>query len=45
MLTFLARIMSRGDFGVFRGIGVDEQTALLVDTKGHVSTVGIGACF
>ena len=44
MLTFLARIMNDNTLGVFRGIGIDEHTALLVSVDGSVNAVGVGEC-
>jgi cyanophycinase len=44
-LTFLARIVNNGWAAQPRGIGVDEETALLVLTNGAVSMVGSGAAY
>jgi cyanophycinase len=44
-LTFLARIVNNGWATQPRGIGVDEETALLVTPNGAVSMVGIGAAY
>ena len=44
-LTFLARIVNNGWATQPRGIGVDEETALLVLPTGAVSMVGNGAAY
>jgi cyanophycinase-like exopeptidase len=44
-LTFLARIVNNGWATQPRGIGVDEETALLVTPNGAVSMVGTGAAY
>lgn len=44
-LTFLARIVNNGWSTQPRGIGVDEETALLVLPNGAVSMVGSGAAY
>ena len=44
-LTFLARIVNNGWAAQPRGIGVDEETALLVTPNGAVSMVGTGAAY
>lgn len=49
MLAFVARLRvetSDSDFPIIRGIGVDEHTALLLDTKtGSVQTVGVNTAY
>jgi cyanophycinase len=44
-LVFLARIVNNGWSAQPRGIGIDEQTALLVLPNGSASMVGIGAAY
>src|ERR1051325_8988072 len=44
-LVFLARIVNNGWSTQPRGIGIDEQTALLVLPNGSASMVGIGAAY
>lgn len=44
-LVFLARIIDNGWAAQPRGIGIDEQTALLVLPNGAASMVGIGAAY
>jgi len=44
-LTFLARIVNNAWATQPRGIGVDEETALLVTSNGAVSMVGNGAAY
>ena len=44
-LTFLARIVNNGWSTQPRGIGVDEETALLVMPNGAVTMVGTGAAY
>lgn len=47
LMTFLARIIADGWVGradAVRGIGVDEQTAVMVDA-GHASVLGVGAAY
>lgn len=49
MLTFMARIRSENALSageVSRGVGVDEHTALLLDTiTGDVAAVGVGTAY
>ena len=49
MLTFMARILkdvANPPVTVFRGVGVDEHTALLLDvTTGDVKTVGVNTAY
>jgi cyanophycinase-like exopeptidase len=54
MLTFLARLtkgdtfpgQSTTDVKLYRAVGVDEQTALLLDIKtGVATTVGVGSAY
>lgn len=40
LLVFMARILADGKAKSIRGIGVDEQTAVLVDADGHATVVG-----
>lgn len=44
-LVFLARIVDNGWAAQPRGIGIDEQTALLVSPNGSATMVGIGAAY
>ena len=44
-LVFLARIVDNGWAAQPRGIGIDEQTALLVLPNGAATMVGIGAAY
>ena len=44
-LTFLARIVNNGWAAQPRGIGIDEQTAMLVLPTGAASMVGVGAAY
>jgi len=39
-LAFLCRVATNGWSTAPRGVAVDEQTALLIDTTGHASVVG-----
>jgi cyanophycinase-like exopeptidase len=49
MLAFVARVRADttdSEFPVVRGVGVDEHTALLLDTKtGAVSAVGVNTAY
>jgi len=40
LLVFMARILASGQTDHIRAIGVDEQTAVLVDPDGHAQVVG-----
>jgi cyanophycinase len=42
LLAFMARILASGQAKTIRAIGVDEQTAVLVDPDGHARVIGIG---
>jgi len=42
LLVFMARILASGKADRIRAIGVDEQTAVLVDPDGHAQVVGKG---
>jgi cyanophycinase len=44
-LVFLARIVNNGWAAQPRGIGIDEETALLVLPSGAASMVGVGAAY
>ena len=44
LITFMARIVNDGWSGMARGIGVDVETALLVD-NGNASRVGVGSAY
>jgi cyanophycinase-like exopeptidase len=44
-LVFLARIVNNGWAAQPRGIGIDEQTALLVTPNGAATMVGVGAAY
>lgn len=45
LLVFLARIIKDGWAGEVKGIGIDEGTALLVETNGSTQPVGLGAAY
>lgn len=42
LLVFMARILAAGQTDRIRAIGVDEQTAVLVEPDGHAQVVGKG---
>jgi cyanophycinase len=42
LLVFMARILASGQTDKIRAIGVDEQTAVLVDPDGHAKVIGKG---
>lgn len=42
LLVFMARILASGQTKTIRAIGIDEQTAVLVDPDGHAQVVGKG---
>jgi cyanophycinase len=44
-LVFLARIVNNGWAAQPRGIGIDEETAILVEPNGAASMVGVGAAY
>ena len=44
-LTFLARIVNNGWAAQPRGIGIDEETAMLVLPNGSATMVGVGAAY
>ncbi len=45
LLTFMARILDSGDEKVVRAIGVDERTAVLLESDGQAHVVGLGAAY
>lgn len=45
LITFLARIVQDGWTGKAKGLGIDEQTAVLVEPNGSASVVGLGAAY
>jgi cyanophycinase len=45
LLVFMARILASGDVKQIKGIGIDEQTAVLLEPDGHSSIVGMGAAY
>jgi len=45
LVTFLARLVQDGWTTQARGVGIDEQTALLVDGAGRVTLAGNGAAY
>jgi cyanophycinase len=45
LLVFMARILASGSVKQVRGIGIDEQTAVLLEPDGHTSVVGKGAAY
>jgi cyanophycinase len=45
LLVFMARILASGPVKQVKGIGIDEQTAVLLEPDGHTSVVGKGAAY
>ena len=45
LLVFMARILASGDVKQVKGIGIDEQTAVLLEPDGRSSVVGKGAAY
>jgi cyanophycinase len=45
LLAFMARILASGDIKQIKGIGIDEQTAVLLEPDGRSSVVGKGAAY
>ena len=45
LVTFLARILQDGWASQARGLGIDSQTAVLVDASGSASVVGSGTAY
>jgi cyanophycinase len=45
LMTFLARIVQDGWAAQAKGIGVDEQTAVVVDASGNARIMGLGAAY
>ncbi len=45
LVTFLARILQDGWATEAKGIGIDEQTAIAVDTDGTATVLGFGAAY
>lgn len=45
LLVFMARVMSSDHLKQIRGLGIDEQTAVLLAPDGHASVVGKGAAY
>jgi cyanophycinase len=45
LLTFMARILDSTTRPIVRGIGIDEQTAVLVEPDGTAKVVGHGAAY
>ncbi|MBM3306230.1 MAG: cyanophycinase [Candidatus Aminicenantes bacterium] len=45
LLVFMARVIKDGWAGEVKGIGIDEDTALLVETNGTAQPVGLGAAY
>jgi cyanophycinase len=45
LLVFMARILASGDVKQTKGIGIDEQTAVLLEPDGRSSIVGKGAAY
>ncbi len=45
LLVFMARILASGSVKQVKGIGIDEQTAVLLEPDGHTSVVGKGAAY
>jgi cyanophycinase len=45
LLVFMARILASGDAKQIKGIGIDEQTAVLLEPDGRSAVVGKGAAY
>jgi cyanophycinase len=45
LLVFMARILASGNVKHIKGIGIDEQTAVLLESDGRSSIVGKGAAY
>jgi cyanophycinase len=45
LLVFMARILASGNVKQIKGIGIDEQTAVLLEPDGRSSIVGRGAAY
>lgn len=46
LVTFMARLLQDGNAtGAVHGVGIDEQTALLVDVNGETNVVGDGTAY
>jgi len=45
LLVFMARILASGNVKQIKGIGIDEQTAVLLEPDGRSSVVGKGAAY
>ena len=45
LIVFMARILASGDVKQIKGIGIDEQTAVLLEPDGRSSIVGNGAAY
>ncbi len=45
LLVFMARILESGDAKEIHGLGVDQQTAVLVTANGEGTVIGIGAAY
>jgi cyanophycinase len=43
--VFMARILASGDVKQIKGIGIDEQTSVLIEPEGRSSIVGKGAAY
>ena len=45
LLVFMARILGSGSVTTIRGIGIDEQTAVLLEPSGRAAVVGHGSVY
>jgi len=45
LIVFMARILASGDVKQIKGIGINEQTAVLLEPDGRSSIVGNGAAY
>ena len=45
LLVFMARILESGDAKEIRALGIDQQTAILLDADGKGTVIGIGAVY
>jgi cyanophycinase len=45
LIVFMARVLASGNLKHIKGIGIDEQTAVLLEPDGHSSIVGNGAAY
>ncbi len=45
LLVFMARILESGDAKAIHALGIDQQTAILLDADGKGTVIGIGAVY